>query len=78
MRVKVTQEPQFARTVFSYLKEVGAFPEWISLDPPSIAVSVEKAAAIPLFSPKRKTEAYRRVMQLRKMGRTARARPRNS
>ena len=66
MRVDITQQPQFARTVFSYLKEVGAYPEWISQDPPRIAVSVEKAAAIPLFNPRKRSDAYKRLMHLRR------------
>jgi len=65
-RVEITQQPQFARTVFSYLKEIGANPEWVGKDPPRIAVAVEKAASIPLFNPKRRSDAYKRVMVLRR------------
>ena len=68
MQVRITQQPQFARTVFSYLKEVDANPAWQSLDPPRISVSVEKAAAIPLFNPRRRSDAYKRVMSLRRRG----------
>lgn len=62
--VTVVQSPQVSALVFELLMEVGAIPAWIERDPPTIAVPMDKAATIPLFSPVVMSDTFRRVLAI--------------
>ena len=68
--VTIVQPPQVSTLVFEILASVGAAPVWTRQDPPTIAVPLDKAETIPLFSPVAMSDTFRRVLAFKK-GKTA-------
>jgi hypothetical protein len=64
--VSVCVFPQYKESVFSILAELDAKPVWLSTDPPFIAISIEDAARIPVFSPTIQSENYLLLQKLLK------------